>query len=366
MLKYLKKPTKFSTKFTKIRGPMKNKIKISDIAGKCGVSASTVSLVLNNKPGVSQETVTRVMEVAEELGYRIKPQATYTKSSHLTTIGMVVKTDLNALPQANPFYSKVMVGIEDGCRKKGINLLFSTLPVDEENHPLEALHYPGADIVDGLLIVGAFMDDETVISLTGKNSSLIVLVDGYSPDERYDQVVSDNFHAAYQAVEYLIQKGHRHIGLLGSNECCFPSLKERRNGYLRAMKENGLTETYVADFNMIKSQGYSEATALLTGHPEITALFCINDDVGSAAIKAIHDMGKRVPEDVSVIGYDDTYIAMNTHPGLTTMHVDTVAMGHAAVSLLSLRLENPDSARMTLTIHPTLVERDSVCTCNLS
>jgi len=89
-------------------------------------------------------------------------------------------------------------------------------------------------------------------------------------------------------------------------------------------------------------------------------LFCINDDIGSAAIRAAQTLSRRVPEDLSIIGYDDTYIAASTHPALTPMHVDTVAMGRAAVQLLALRLENPESACMTLTIHPTLIERETV------
>jgi LacI family transcriptional regulator len=137
-------------------------------------------------------------------------------------------------------------------------------------------------------------------------------------------------------------------------------LRDRRNGYLRALKENEIAEVHISNFNINKSKGYEETTSLLKGHPQITALFCVNDDVGSAAIRAAYDLGKRVPEDISIIGYDDTYIAANTHPALTTMHVDTLAMGRAAVHLLSLRLENPESARMTLMVHPTLVERESV------
>ena len=338
---------------------MKSKAKISDIARQSGVSASTVSLVLNNKPGVSQETRARVLAIADELEYPIKPATITSKSYRLTTVGMIVKTDPDIPPQANPFYSKVIVGIEDVCRRNGINLLFTTLPVDENNHPLEVPQLLYNDNVDGLLMVGTCVDG-TFASIASKRTPPIVLVDGYSDSESYDTVVSDNFRAAYQAVEYLIDKGHRHIGLVGSDMNCYPSLRERRNGYLRAIKENEVSGTYTSNFNINKSKGYQETLNLLEEHPQLTALFCINDDVGSAAIRAVHDLGKRVPEDVSIIGYDDTYLAANTHPALTTMRVDTLAMGRAAVHLLSLRLENPESARMTLTIHPTLVERESV------
>jgi DNA-binding LacI/PurR family transcriptional regulator len=188
----------------------------------------------------------------------------------------------------------------------------------------------------------------------------IVLVDGYSDTERYDTVVSDNFRAAYQIIEHLIEKGHRHIGLAGGDDDSFPSIKERRNGYRRALKENGIAVVYTANFNLNKSKGFQETRRLLEDHPQVSALFCVNDDTGAAAIRAAQSLGRRVPEDTSIIGYDDTYIAANTQPALTTMHVDTVAMGRAAVHLLALRLEYPASARMTLTIHPKLVERESV------
>ena len=338
---------------------MKKKIKISDIARQSGVSASTVSLVLNNKPGVSQDTRLRVFAIAEKLDYPMKSAPTIGKNIHLSTVGMVIKTDPDIVPQANPFYSKVIVGIEDACRAKGINLLFATLPVDENNHPIEVPALLTNELVDGLLMVGTFVD-ETISSISGKRTPPIVLVDGYSNSDYYDTVISDNFRAAYQAVAYLIDQGHRHIGMLGGEEDCYPSLKERRNGYLRAMKEHGLSEVYIANFNINRSKGYDETVSLLKEYPHLTALFCINDDVGSAAIRAAQTLGKRVPGDISVIGYDDTYIAANTHPELTTMRVDTVAMGRAAVQLLSLRIMNPELARMTLTIHTTLVERESV------
>jgi LacI family transcriptional regulator len=338
---------------------MRRKVKISDIARHSGVSVSTVSLALNNKPGVSEETRSKVYQIAVELDYPIKPAMAPSKASRLTTIGMIVKTDPNLTPQANPFYSKVIVGIEDGCRRNGVNLLFATLPVDENNRPLETPLLLNSDIVDGLLMVGTFVD-ETITSLIGRRIPPIVLVDGYSNTEKYDTVESDNFRAAYQAVEYLVQRGHRQIGLVGSDDNCFPSLKQRRNGYLRALKDNDIFDPYIANFNIIRSHGQEEIATLLREHPQITALFCVNDDIGNSAIKTVQGLGKRVPEDISVIGYDDTFLALTSHPAMTTMRVDTVAMGHSAVNLLSLRLDNPESARMTLTIHPTLVERDSV------
>jgi len=337
---------------------LKKKVTIGDIAAQSRVSPSTVSLILNNKPGVSDETRERVLDVAAELGYPIRPLNSTNGGNALLTIGMIVKIDPDILPQANPFYSKVIMGIEDACRRSGINLLFSSLPVDENNRLLEIPPLMYNDSVDGLLLVGVSMD-ETFAASAGRRMPPIVLVDGYSSTNSYDTVVSDNFGAAYRAVEQLITLGHRSIGLAGSCEHCFTSLRERRNGYLRALKDNGLYTPCVANFNINKTKGFDEITRLLQDHPQLTALFCVNDDVANAALRAAHALGRRIPEDISIIGYDDTYIAANTRPALTTMHVDTVAMGRAAVRLLALRLETPDASRMTLTIHPTLVERES-------
>ncbi|HSO27950.1 MAG TPA: LacI family DNA-binding transcriptional regulator [Anaerolineales bacterium] len=339
---------------------MDKKPTIMDVARHSGVSISTVSLALNAKPGVSEETRARVFNVASELGYAPKITAAPGARAELNTVGMIVKVDPDQQPQANPFYSKVIVGIEDACRRKGINLLFSGLPVDKDNCPVEIPTMLTSNLVDGLLMVGAFVD-ETILSMEDNHTNApIVLVDGYSNTQSFDAVVSDNFRAAYQAVEYLVHKGHRHIGLIGGEKNAYPSLLERRNGYLRALKDNGLTESYNANFNINQSHGEEQTIALLQKNPHLSALFCINDDVGVTAIQAAQSLGRRVPADLSVIGYDNTYIAAHAHPPLTTMHVDTLAMGRAAVQLLALRVENADSARMTLTIHPTLVERGSV------
>jgi len=190
----------------------------------------------------------------------------------------------------------------------------------------------------------------------------IVLVDGYSDTKSYDMVISDNFSAAYQAVEYLIKRGHRHIGLVGGEPDGYPSLRERRNGYFRALKENGLSDSYPADFNINQPSTHEKVVTLIKDHPEITALFAVNDNIAVDAIHAVQYLGLKVPQDISVIGYDDTHLATSVSPALTTMHVDTFAMGQGAVHLVSMRMHRPEATQVTLVVHPTLVERQSVST----
>ncbi len=338
---------------------MREKVTITHIALESGVSPATVSLVLRNRPGVSEGTRIRVLGVAEKIGYQVKPIVVGSRNGRLQTIGMIVKTEPNLPARANPFYSHVIIGVEDACRNSGIDLLLSTMPVDDKNRPLGVPQMLTRGIADALLMVGTFVD-ETVTSAVGRKTCPIILVDAYAKTDMFDAIVSDNFQAAWQAVDYLIRHGHRHIGLVGSEPDSYPSIKQRRGGYLRALREHDISEVYCADFNLMLESGYEATKELLKKNSAITAIFAVNDKVALAAMNAVMDCGKRVPDDISIIGYDDVDLAANAKPPLTTMHVDTVAMGRAAVQLIMNRLEHPDSARMTLTIHPTLVERDSV------
>ena len=338
---------------------MSNKVTIRQIADQIGVSISTVSLALNDKPGISSELRARIKGAAKSAGYPIKSSPVAVHHEKLNTLGLLVKTEPGLLPPSNPFYSRVIAGVDEACKDLGLNLLFSMLPVDEHNRPQKLPPFIQDSMVDGFLMVGAFLD-ETISSILDEWTVPIVLVDGYSDTERYDMVVSDNFGASYQAVEYLIGLGHKHIAMVGGEPDCYPSLRDRRNGYTRAIKDNELDSLYYANFNITRSQGEAEITSLLKNNPQITALFAINDNVAVGAIRAVQSMGLKVPEDISVVGYDDTILATTVSPALTTMQVDTIAMGQGAAHLVSLRMHRPDAKRVTLVVHPTLIERDSV------
>lgn len=338
---------------------MSDKVTIRQIAEECGVSVSTVSIALHNKPGVSDELRARIKSAAKKAGYALKTTPLVVHHERLNTLGLLVKTDPDMLPPSNPFYSRVIAGVDEACRDLGLNLLFSMLPVDEHNRLLNIPPFIKDNMVDGFLMVGAFLD-ETVSSILEEWTVPIVLVDGYSDTERYDMVVSDNFGASYEAVEYLINKGHKHIAMIGGEPDCYPSLLDRRNGYTRAVKEFGLGNLYYANFNITKSRGGKEITELLKNNPQITALFAINDNVAVGAIHAAQSLGLQVPGDISVVGYDDTVLATTVSPTLTTMQVDTIAMGQGAVHLISLRMHRPDAKRVTLVVHPGLIERNSV------
>jgi LacI family transcriptional regulator len=274
---------------------------------------------------------------------------------------LVVKSEPGVTPQANPFYSHVLAGIEEACRQKNVNLLYATLPVDENNHPVEVPRLLLEESTDGLLLVGTLVDGALAPVLEQK-AVPIVLVDAYALPNRYDAVVSDNVGGACQAVSYLIQRGHRHIGLIGSGPDAYPSLRERRQGYIQALREHNIADTYFADCTPKKETAFEAATLLLSQHPQVTAVFGCNDEIALAAMRAAQELGRRVPEDLSVIGFDDIDLALHVTPPLTTMHVDKVGMGRMAVQLLINRVEFPDAERVTFVLHPSLIERRSTAT----
>lgn len=342
----------------KIPSPAK-KITLADVAKQSAVSLTTVSLVLRNKPGVGipAETRRRVLDTARDLGYRVKTPLKVRQG--LTTIGVILKARADDLPLANPFYSHVYAGIEAACRLNRLNLLNASLPVDENNIPIELPRMLEAEHIEGLLLVGTFVDT-TLDHVLGEKSIPVVLVDAYSESNAYDAVVSDNFQGAYRAVSYLIENGHRHIGLVGTFCRAYPSILERRRGYLEALHDHDIAETYFADCILHPDEAHLAAKQLLAKNPQITALFGANDRVTIAAMLAASELGKRVPDDLSLVGFDDIDLARLVKPALTTMQVDKISLGRLAVQTLLNRVQMPTVPPTVTALRTRLIERQSV------
>lgn len=345
---------------------MDKQVTLADIARESNVSLSTVSLVLREKPGFPVETRRRVLDVAKALGYRsrnvdARSGARHDRGTRLRTLGLLVKSIAGQPPIMNPFYSHVLAGIEDACRRRNVNLLYATLPVDEHNIAEDMPRLVLDEMADGLLLIGAFVD-KTLESLFKQIEMPVVLVDAYAGFDRFDAVLSDNVRGAYGATQHLISLGHRHIGLIGTALDAYSSIRERRAGYLQALQDNGITEHYFGDCAPDAREAAEATTALLERHPQITALIGCNDEVAIAAMRRAQEIGRCVPYGLSVIGFDDIDIAEAVSPALTTMRVDKVGMGRIAVQLLGSRIEFPDSERVTSVLSPRLIERQSVAT----
>jgi LacI family transcriptional regulator len=336
---------------------MSARVTMEDIARQSGVSLATVSLVLRDKPGINDETRRRVLAVAKGLGYQRRPASEAGGAAR--QIGVVIKAAAGELPQANPFYGPVLGGIEAACRRQQINMLFGTLPVDEDNRPLDLPRMLSEDKLDGVLLLGAMVEGD-VAELLERRATPTTLVDAYARGGSYDAVVTDNFSGAYQAVRHLIAQGHRHIALVGSLPGGYPSIEERRRGYVQALAESAVLERYFADTHVYGSETGAMVRELLRQYPQVTALFCINDNIAILAMKAAQQAGRRIPADLSIIGFDNIEIAEHLTPALTTMHIDKISMGRMAVQLLLNRVEHPEASPITMLIRPALVVRQSV------
>jgi LacI family transcriptional regulator len=332
---------------------------MEDIARRAGVSLATVSLVLRDKPGINEETRRRVFDAAQALGYQKRPTLAASGAPQLQQIGVLMKARPDDTPYANPFYGPILASIEAACRRRHINLLVAAVPVDVDNHPEELPRMLVEDGLDAVVLVGAFVD-RTINQLLQRPGKPVVLIDAYATEGNYDAVVSDNFRGAYQAVSYLLEAGHSHIALVGTLPDAYPSIAERRRGYEQALRDHGVEERYFADAHFVHEEVAAATGALLQRFPQVTALFCANDMVAIEALATARAHGRRLPEELSVVGFDDIETAAHVTPALTTMRVDKLAMGRLAVQLLLHRSEAPGSSAVTAMLRPTLVERQSV------
>jgi len=337
----------------------KNRVKLSDIAQASGVSLTAVSLALSDKPGISKETRVRVLEMARSLGYHFKSPASSAQIKPIKTIGLLVKSSPGDEPRANYFYSHIIAGIEGTCRQMGINLMFANLPVNQDNFPLELPPLLEKSDVEGLLLAGAFVDDH-LSQILDRRSCPLVLIDSYSSTREYNAVLSDNVLGAYQATQFLIHKGHRHIGFVGGHPGAFPSFRDRRTGYWQALTDCNMGHPTFADCLFNRAELATAVLELVTQNRQISGLVCVNDDTAISTMYSLIEAGIRVPQDISIIGFDDIYLAENVVPALTTMRVNKQSMGRLAVQILLNQMYQMDGGCVTSIYRPSLVERNSV------
>jgi LacI family transcriptional regulator len=332
---------------------------LREVAKRAGVSISTASQALNNRPNVAPETRARVLEAAASLGYQQQIRIPSPITTQLSVIGLLTRTTPDGSMPVNPFYSYVLAGAERECQRYNLSLMYTNVEVDNLNRPLSLPTMLHDNLVDGILVVGSLLEtlEQPPTDLSRKP---IVLVDAYAPGQRFDSVVSDNLNGVYNAVSYLIDHGHRHIGLVGSMADDYPSIRERRKGYVRALKHRNIPDVYIEDSPLTRSGGYDATGRLLRHNPQITAIFACNDIVALGALDAAHDLGRDVPGDLSVIGFDDIDLARAIKPALTTVQVDKMLMGAMAVRHLVERASEPNRTTITTTLSTRLIVRDTV------
>jgi len=330
---------------------------IKEIAKIANVSISTVSRVFNNKKGVSLKTHRRVLKVIEKRGYSPSAIASSLKTRLSKSIGIAVPDALG------DFYGEIINGIELVATENGYNLIISLNHhiVQEE---LSAVNFFKAKKVDGAILITTSGDDDYVDSLI-KEGVKIVLLDRDPHGLRVDTVKTDNFKGGYMATEYLLDLGHRDILFIRGISYIDPSI-ERFNGYKKALKDKGVNRnnSFILNGNFTVDSGYLAVKEYLNKYGlNFTSIFAANDQMAIGAIKALHDKGISVPNNVSVIGFDDSYLSPYVIPPLTTIKQRREEMGKAAVELLldsiSSHYKKERTPRQVI-IPVELIERESV------
>ncbi len=326
-------------------------VTIKDVAREADVAISTVSNVFNNADIVSEETKQRVLAAVEKLHYIPNMNAKLLKSNRKNTIGVFL-TSLQG-----DFYRVLTQAIHLQCK---LNNYLLNIYVSNDNSPDEIYRMIIASGVAGAIIYHEDLTGDYVKRIATVNIPM-VFIDRDSKGKNVSGVLSDDKLGASMAVDHLIKLGHKRIGYMHGNESGDDN--HRYQGYAEMMKKNGLPidETIVLRGFYEESLAYSEVRSMLASGTKLPdAMFCANDEMAWGTIQALQDVGYKVPEDVSVIGYDDSILSGYYGVPLTTVHSPITEMGSASATEL-FRLLNDDGDKVgTVTkLSPKMVYRSS-------
>ncbi|MDE6944598.1 MAG: LacI family DNA-binding transcriptional regulator [Lachnospiraceae bacterium] len=328
------------------------KMSIKTISEITGFSPATVSNALNNKKGVGRETSERILAVAKEHGYFPEPK--------IDNIKLVIYKWDGIIVSDTPFFSAIIGGIEDEARKAGYETTLCNLsPRNADFHDVrnQLLNDPNS----ALLLLATEMDEEDAKPFMNTISPL-VMIDNWFEDTIFDAILIDNTDMSCNAVKYLIAKGHKEIGYL-KGSIRIKNFFYREEGYKRALATAGIELNPAYSFSLTPTMegAYVDMQMLLTqGKPLPTAFFADNDIIALGAMRALQEKGFRIPDDISVVGFDDMPFCAVSNPPLTTVRVHKEEMGRIAVRKLFDKMKHNPGARTKIQVCSTFIERDSV------
>lgn len=325
---------------------------IHDVANFAGVSPATVSRVLNNYPHISDEVRRTVQGAISQLSYEPNRVAQRLRATRSKLIGIVV-TDIT-----NPFFNTIMASIEAVCFDKGFSVLMSNTDANPQKE-LDYLTMMENEEVAGLIIAPTSENVDRVAELAASGLPIVV-IDRRLSNAQVDMVLADNHAGAQLAVEHLIKLGHRRIGHIGGR-MRLTSGRERYEGYLQAMEKHHLPieEDWVRFGDHRDESGYQRALELLDEEDSPTAWFIANNMMTLGALNAIHERGKRIPDDIAIVGFDDIPWAISLNPPLTVVAQPTVEIGYRAANMLLERIEQPDLEPRTEILETKIIIRAS-------
>ncbi|PPA71071.1 LacI family DNA-binding transcriptional regulator [Jeotgalibacillus proteolyticus] len=322
---------------------MKNKSTIRDVAKLAGVSSATVSYVLNGVKKVSDDTKQRVLKSVEELNYYPDFTAISLSKSKSNLIGVMVPliTDSPAsMFKKNQYYHEFLSGVEMIARNNNFDTMISGV-----GDPEECSNWVKKRNLDGLIFVGLF--PENLYLEMSKLDIPIVLIDSYEEHaNRYLNVQIDDELGGYAATRHLIELGHEKIVFVATSLASSPVDRKRYDGYKRAITEFHLPldDRLTIETNDIAfDYGYKAGESIVRSSVHCTAVVAVSDNLAIGIIKALQDNGKRIPEDYSIVGFDDIAISQYITPSLTTVRQDVFDKGKTATELLMKSINDTDA-----------------------
>ena len=320
---------------------------MEDVANRAGVSRALVSLVMRNSPKVSDHSRAAVLAAADELGYRPNLMARNLASRKTMTIGLVLN-DLH-----NPFFAEIADGIHEAAIAAGYRTVINTGRRSADGDRAAADTFPEFR-TDGIILVGPWLDRPEMERLA-RETNLVVVARTVESD-RFDTVNVDERVGGHLIVDHLAGLGHRHIAYIDGGEGS--GAVERRSGYLEGMTANDLDDhVTIVGGTYDDTAGTKGVEELLAGDAMPTAIFAGNDVMALSALDRLEDEGLSVPDDVSLVGFDNTSIAAMHHIGLTSVDQPRLVLGALAVQSLVERIEQRRTEPMHHVVAPTLVTR---------
>ena len=344
----MKKDTRF-----KIKRPT-----IKDVAEKAGVSIATVSKVINEIPGhYKPETKEKIVKAIESLNYQPNLVARSLRSSKTHTVDFMV-------PELQPFFAEILKGVQSVARKKG----YSIVLCDTDYDPRQEAAYVDSLLkrrIDGGIFTSGMIQSEHILKLKEQGIP-IVLIEKFIKDPDIPGVLINNISAARKAVTYLIELGYRDIGFISAPVAMLP-FKDRFEGYKRALHENMIpynsSNVHIKDNIGRESlrDGYQLMERIIRQGNYPRAFFIVSDTLAIGAMKAIRDSGRKVPDDIAIVGFDDIEMASFCEPSLTTMVQPKYQMGVKGMELLVKVMNGVNLRNKEIELEVELVVRESCC-----
>lgn len=340
---------------------MENKsVTIKDVAKKAGVSMSTISRAFNNYNDISKVTREHIFKIADEIGYKPNIIAKSIDSDQNFRLGMFIE-DYEPSGLLNPIVFEILMSFKNTIIKQGYELILLSINSDMQKSQNLTEFFKEKEL-DGAFILGLKMNDEYYKELSNINYPC-VLFDISIQNPMLCCIGVDNTKGAFMAVEHLIKLGHRRIAFINGHKEAFVSY-ERLDGYYLALNRYGIP----IDNNLIVNGDFTDTGAekaiekLMNEQKDITAVFCASDLMAAGAISMLNSIGYAVPDDISIVGFDDIYIARFLTPKLTTIRQNRDRIGEIAANVL-INLVNGQSTGRIL-VEPELIVRDSTKTLN--